>query len=92
MQTCAIWESFDNQPQNPLESAKMITRLIPLSYGVDAFRSSLLDYPAGFPELASIEVELTIVTIFGLLMPILGLWLYHREAKLARQKRSLGTY
>ena len=85
---CAPFFPFNVLP----EWAKMITRLIPLSYGVDAFRSSLLDYPAGFPELASIEVELTIVTIFGLLMPILGLWLYHREAKLARQKGSLGTY
>ncbi|MER3458242.1 MAG: hypothetical protein C4309_06110, partial [Chloroflexota bacterium] len=45
-----------------------ISRLIPLSYGVDLFRSTLMGYPAGFPELAPVEIELIIVTAFGLLI------------------------
>ena len=69
-----------------------ISRLVPLAYGVDAFRSTLMGYPAGFPELAPIGVELIVVTLFGLLMPILGLWLYRREEDRARRTGSLSEY
>ena len=69
-----------------------ISRLIPLSYSVDAFRSTLLGYPRGFPELAPIEVELIIVTVFGLLMPFLGFWLYRRAEDRARRSGSLSEY
>jgi len=69
-----------------------VSRLIPLSYGVDAFRSTLMGYPRGFPELAPIEVELAIVTIFGLAMPFLGFWLYRREEDRARRTGSLSEY
>ena len=71
---------------------QIISRLIPLSYGVDAFRSTMMDYPAGFPELAGIEIELVIVTAFGILMPPLGFWLYRREEDQARSKGSLSEY
>jgi ABC-2 type transport system permease protein len=69
-----------------------IARIIPLSYGVDAFRSTLMGYPEGFPELAPIEVELVIVTLFGLVMPLLGFWLYQRAEEQARQRGSLAEY
>lgn len=69
-----------------------ISRLIPLSYGVDLFRSTLMGYPAGFPELAPMDIELIIVTAFGLLMPVLGLWLYHQEEDRARRNGSLSEY
>ncbi|MGH2592270.1 MAG: ABC transporter permease [Anaerolineae bacterium] len=69
-----------------------VSRAIPLSYGVDAFRSTLMGYPAGFPELAPIEVELVIVITFGLSMPVLGLWLYRREEDRARRTGSLSEY
>jgi len=69
-----------------------VSRAIPLSYGVDAFRSTLMGYPAGFPELAPIEVEWVIVIAFGLLMPVLGLWLYRREEDRARRTGSLSEY
>lgn len=69
-----------------------ISRAIPLSYGVDAFRSTLMGFPDGFPELASIEVELVIVTAFGLLMPLLGFWLYRRAEDHARRTGSLSEY
>jgi ABC-2 type transport system permease protein len=69
-----------------------ISRVIPLSYGVDAFRATMMGYPPGFPELAPIEVELIIVTAFGLLMPVLGYGLYRWEENRARRKGSLSEY
>ncbi len=71
---------------------QVVSRAVPLSYGVDSFRSTLMGYPAGFPELAPIEVELAIVTLFGLLMPVFGLWLYRREEDRARRTGSLSEY
>ena len=69
-----------------------ITRFIPLSYGVDAFRSTLMGFPPGFPELATIETELVIVTAFGILMPLLGFWLYRQEENRARTRGTLSEY
>jgi hypothetical protein len=69
-----------------------ITRYIPLSYDVDAFRSTLMGFPPGFPELAPIETELVIVTLFGLLMPLLGFWLYRQVENRARMRGSLSEY
>jgi ABC-2 type transport system permease protein len=71
---------------------RFFSRLIPLSYGVDAFRSTLMGYPSGFPELAPIQIELVIVAIFGLAMPAIGYWLYRREEDRARRQGSLGEY
>lgn len=69
-----------------------VAKIIPLSYAVDAFRSTMMGYPAGFPELAPIEVELFIVTLFGLVMPLLGFWLYQQAEDQARRKGSLSEY
>ena len=69
-----------------------VTRFIPLSYGVDLFRSTLMGYPPDFPELAPIKTELLIVTAFGLLMPMLGFWLYRQEEHRARARGSLSEY
>lgn len=69
-----------------------VSRLIPVSYSVDAFRSTLLGYPAGFPELAPIEVEIAIVVAFGILMPLLGYWLYRRAEDHARRTGSLAEF
>jgi len=69
-----------------------VARLIPLSYGVDAFRSTLMGFPHGFPELAPIGTEIVIVTLFGLLMPPLGFWLYRQEENRARTRGSLSEY
>jgi ABC-type multidrug transport system permease subunit len=69
-----------------------ISRAIPVSYAVDAFRSSMMGYPPGFPELATIEIETIIVTIFGLVMPVLGYFLYRRAEDATRRKGSLGTF
>jgi ABC-2 type transport system permease protein len=85
---CAPFFPFSALPDN----LQIISRLIPLAYSVDAFRSTLLDYPPGFPELAPIEEEIIIVIVFGLLMPGLGLWLYRREEDRARRSGSLSEY
>ncbi len=69
-----------------------ISKLIPLSYGVDLFRSTLMGYPPGFPELAPLEVEFMIVLLFGLLMPFLGFYLYRRAERRAREKGTLSQY
>lgn len=69
-----------------------VSRLIPLSYAVDLFRSTLMGYPPGFPELAPVPVELAIVAAFGVLMPVLGYWLYRSEENRARRMGSLSEY
>ncbi|MCP5097027.1 MAG: ABC transporter permease [Chloroflexi bacterium] len=88
MVVCAPFFPFSALPEPVL----YISRIIPLSYGVDAFRSTMMGYPNGFPELASIEVELGIVTIFGLVMPLLGFWFYRQAEDQARRKGSLSEY
>lgn len=69
-----------------------VARLIPLAHGVDAFRSALMGFPAGYPELAPFPVELAVVAAFGLAMPVLGFGLYRREENRARAKGSLSEY
>jgi ABC-2 type transport system permease protein len=69
-----------------------LSRLIPLSYGVDVVRSTFMGYPPGFPELAPVEIEIAIVVAFGLLSPALGYWLYRREEDRARRLGSLSEY
>ena len=85
---CAPFFPFSALPEPLL----WIARAIPLAYGVDAFRSTLMGAPAGFPELAPIEVELAIVTLFGVLMPYVGYRLYRRAEDRARRVGSLAEY
>jgi ABC-2 type transport system permease protein len=88
MLLCAPFFPFGVLP----EEIRVAARLIPLSYVVDAFRSTLMGYPPGFPELAPIGVEIAIVAAFGLLMPLAGYWLYRREEDRARRTGSLSEY
>ena len=69
-----------------------ISRWIPMAYSVDAFRSALMGFPPGFPELAPFPVEVVIVTVFGLLMPVVGYFLYRRAEASARRAGSLSAY
>ena len=88
MVLCAPFFPFSALP----EWIQNISRLIPLSYSVDAFRSTLMGYPQGFPELAPFEIELIVVVAFGVLMPIVGLWLYRRAEDRGRRTGSLSEY
>lgn len=69
-----------------------ISKFIPLSQGVDLFRSTMMGYPTGFPELAPPEIEFFVVTLFGIFMPILGYALYRRAEGQARKKGTLSQY
>jgi ABC-2 type transport system permease protein len=69
-----------------------ISRWIPMAYSVDAFRSALMGFPPGFPELAPIQTEVVIVTAFGVLMPFLGYALYRWEERRARRNGTLSEY
>ncbi|HRF50922.1 MAG TPA: ABC transporter permease [Anaerolineales bacterium] len=88
MVVCAPFYPFAALP----EWARAIATAIPLSHGVDAFRSVLMGLPTGYPELAPIEVELAVVAVFGLVMPVLGYWLYRHEEDVARRAGSLSEY
>ena len=68
------------------------SRLLPLSYSVDAFRSTLMGYPPGFPELAPIGIEIPIVIAFGIIGPVLGYWVYQRAEHHARTSGSLAEF
>ncbi len=85
---CAYFFPFSALP-DPLLA---ISRVIPLSYAVDAFRSTLMDYPPGFPELAPIETEIVITVLFGLLMPVLGYLWYRHSEKHVRKTGTLSEY
>lgn len=88
MVVCAPFYSFAVLP----DWLRAISRAIPLSYGVDAFRSTLMGYPDGFPELAPIGVELGVVTVFGSVMPFLGLGFYRWAEQRARRAGRLSEY
>jgi len=85
---CANFFPFAALPK-PIQG---ISKLLPLAYGVDAFRSTLMGYPPGFPELAPIQIEIVIVTAFGLIMPLTGYWLYRRAENYARRVGSLAEF
>lgn len=85
---CANFFPFSALPPFVL----FFSRLIPLSYAVDAFRSTMMGYPTGFPELAPITTEIIITTLFGVIMPPLGYLLYRRAENYARKHGSLSMY
>jgi len=66
-----------------------ISAMLPVSYCVDLFRSTLLGTP---PELAPWNVEWVIVLAFGLLSPLIGYLVYDRIERKARMEGSLGEY
>ena len=85
---CAMFFPFSVLPDSVLK----ISKLIPLSYGVDLFRSSLMGYPEGFPELLPVNQEFLIILLFGIITPALGYLLYRKAEKKVRTDGSLGMY
>ena len=71
---------------------RFFSRLLPNAYCVDAFRSALMGFPPGYPELAPFEIEMLIVSAFGILMPMLGYRLYRAAERYARQAGTLSAY
>ena len=68
MAVCAMFFPFSVLP-GPVRA---VSYAIPLSYGVDLFRSALMGFPPGYPELLPVGTEIVIVALWGLLMPTLG--------------------
>jgi ABC-2 type transport system permease protein len=83
MGLCAFFFPFSILP-TPLQT---LTRFIPLSYAVDAFRTVALGNSQ--PELLSLGAELTIVILTGLLGPPLGYLIYHLNERAVRQQGML---
>jgi ABC-2 type transport system permease protein len=84
---CAMFFPFSALPD---WIVNWVSRWIPLSYGVDAFRSILVGQT---PELIdSIGIEIVIVVLFGIFSPIIGYLLYRHNERKARQEGSLAEY
>lgn len=83
---CAFFFPFGALP-GPLQLA---ARLIPLSYAVDAFRTVLLGFPAGYPELGPFPAELALVLASGVLGPLVGFGLYLLAERRLRAGGGLG--
>lgn len=69
-----------------------VSRWLPVSYSVDAFRSLLIGLPDGFPELLPLGQELIIVTLFGVISPPAGYLVYRWIERKAKAAGTLGEY
>lgn len=85
---CAMFFPFSVLP----EPVRVLSGIVPLSYCVDAFRSTLMGLPPGFPELAPIEIELVIVAAYAVAAPILGYALFRAVERRLRENGQLGQY
>ena len=80
---CAFFFPFAVLPP----ALELVSRLIPLSYSVDAFRTVALGLD--HPELLPLGVELVIIITTGILAPLLGYAIYQISEKRARQQGDL---
>ncbi|MHA1450321.1 MAG: ABC transporter permease [Candidatus Hodarchaeales archaeon] len=82
-------------PFSALGPLKFVSYFIPLSYYVDLFRSTLMGYPAGFPELVPLEliwIEWAIVVFLAVITPVIGYRIYKKQVEKAKIKGNLATY
>jgi ABC-2 type transport system permease protein len=85
---CAPFFPFSVLP----EWLKQVASVVPLAHSVDLFRSALMGFPGGYPELAPAPVGFAVVVGFGLLAPPIGIWYYRRCEEWARLKGYLAEY
>lgn len=85
MIVCAMFFPFSALP----EFIQVISRLIPLSYCVDLFRTTMI---GEVPELLPFELELGIVVISAILLPLLGILYFRRTVRAAKQDGNLAEY
>jgi len=83
---CAMFFPFKALPDIVVN---YVSKLIPISYSVDAFRSVL---SGATPELLSLTTEIVVVTLFGLVMPPVGYALFKIAEKTARKTSGLAEY
>ncbi|MEE9507356.1 MAG: ABC transporter permease [Thermoplasmata archaeon] len=86
---CAAFFPFRALPSVVVD---YVSRWIPVSYGVDAFRSVLIGFPKGYPELLPFEIEMVVVVLFGILSLLLGYLYYVHSEKKARIQGTLSEY
>lgn len=86
---CAAFFPFRALPSVVVD---YVSRWIPVSYGVDAFRSVLIGLPKGYPELLPFEAEMVVVVLFGILSPLFGYLYYRHSEKKARTQGTLSEY
>ena len=82
---CAMFFPFSALPDIIL----FVSRLIPLSYCVDLFRSIMIGVP---PELLPFELEFAVVLGFAIILPLAGIWFFQRTVKKAKQVGNLAEY
>ncbi|MHA1443563.1 MAG: ABC transporter permease [Candidatus Hodarchaeales archaeon] len=82
---CAMFFPFSALPEILL----YISRLIPLSYCVDLFRSTLIGVS---PELLPYELEFLVVTFFAIVLPILGIIFFRKTVERAKKEGNLAEY
>lgn len=82
---CAMFFPFSALP----DIIVLISRLIPLSYCVDLFRSTMIGVQ---PELLPFEIEFALVLVFAIIIPILGILFFHRTVKTAKKDGNLAEY
>jgi len=88
MVLCAPFFPFSVLP----EWLRTAASAVPLAHSVDLFRSALMSFPDGHPELAPARVGLAVVVAFGIAMPALGLWIYRSSEQWARRRGYLAEY
>lgn len=71
---------------------QFVARVVPFSYHVDLFRSALIGFPVGFPELGPVVFEVGVVTLSGILMPMVGFFFYHWLERRIRQVGNLAEF
>jgi len=82
---CALFFPFSSLPQPLL----LLSRLIPFSYGVDAFRGALLNTPT---ELLDLRLEIALLIIFAVIVPIIGYLVYRAAEKRVLREGGLRNY
>lgn len=82
---CAMFFPFSALPEPVL----IISRLIPLSYCVDLFRTTMIGVS---PELLPFELEFMVVLSSAILLPIFGVILFRYTVQKARKEGNLAEY
>jgi ABC-2 type transport system permease protein len=85
MIVCAMFFPFSALPDIVL----LVSRVIPISYCVDLFRSIMVGLP---PELLPFELEFMVVVVFAILLPILGVYFFRRTVEIAKREGTLAEY
>ena len=85
MIVCAMFFPFSALP----EIVCVVSRLIPISYCVDLFRSTMVGLS---PELLPFELEFIVVVILAIILPVLGVFFFRQTVETAKKDGNLAEY